>query len=128
MKRKLLTRLAAVVTACAASVPLATSAEDIDIFLGAQSGGGAGNPNVLLVLDNSSNWSRNDQQWPNEKQGESELQALKEVIASVGETVNVGLMMFTDNGTGREGGYIRYHVRPMTDANKASLIALLDQI
>ena len=40
-----------------ALTPLQANAEDIDIFTGA-SAGSAANPNILIVLDNSANWSR----------------------------------------------------------------------
>ena len=43
--------------------PTTTTAEDIDIFTGA-SAGTAANPNILFVLDNTSNWARQSQKWP----------------------------------------------------------------
>jgi len=112
------------------SVPAA--AEDIDIF--ATPPGKATNPNVLIVLDNTSNWSRADQGWPSGKQGEAELRAIQAVINSldVGAdgkgTINVGLMLFTDTGSGREGGYVRFAVKPMTAANKTELSNLAARI
>lgn len=42
-------------------LPLAASAEDIDLYAGV--GGGNANPNVLFFLDNTSNWSANSQKW-----------------------------------------------------------------
>ena len=47
---------------------------------------------------------------------------------SVDAAVNVGLMMFTDNGNGRKGGYIRSALRPMTVANKLAFQNLLTTI
>jgi len=118
-----------------ALAPLHVVADDIDIFIGA-SGGTSGNPNVLIVLDNTSNWDANNQHWPDNagKQGQAELLAIRTVVdglgggASVDAQVNVGLMMFTDNGSGRKGGYIRSAVRPMTVANKLAFHNLLTTI
>jgi type IV pilus assembly protein PilY1 len=103
--------------------------EDIDLFT-AGSGGPA--PNVLIILDNSANWNRNDQQWPGGgKQGQSELTALAQlmdahVIANdatspfIVEKMNLGLMMFTSAGS-PTGAYVRYHIRGMSNpANRAA--------
>jgi type IV pilus assembly protein PilY1 len=97
------------------------AAEDIDLFVG----GGASaatNPNVIIMIDNSANWSSAAQHWPDgRKQGQSELRALKTVIGEATDSVNVGLMMFTEGqGSDPSGAYVRYHVRQMTTANKAA--------
>ena len=52
--------------------------EDIDLFTTPAGGGTA--PNILIILDNSANWSRNDQAWAIGKQGESELRSLWSVM------------------------------------------------
>ena len=113
-------------TACAAALAAASlaalpaAAEDIDLFTGV--GGSSGPPpNILIVLDNSANWNRNDQQWPSGKQGQSELQALSQLMddPNVGTNLNLGLMMFTSAGS-PTGAYVRYSVRGMTAANKAA--------
>ena len=41
-------------------------AEDIDLFASGLASGGAASslPNVIFVLDNTSNWSRQSQKWP----------------------------------------------------------------
>src|SRR3990172_11972642 len=105
-------------------------AEDIDIFVTDNSSGSTfDNPNVLIVVDNTSNWSRADQQWPDRSaQGESELQAIKTVIGQLDQSISVGLMLFTDSGTGREGGYIRFPVLQMTPDNKTAFQDLLQNI
>lgn len=122
-------------------------AEDIDIFVG---GGGSSSsfPNVLIVLDNSANWSANNQGWPNDtsppagvncgsfcdKQGYYELKALRTVInglptdASGDVQVNVGLMMFNASNSTRSGGYVRSRVQQLTAVNKAALTTRLDAI
>ena len=132
VQSKFITMLACVGMAL---IPLRAAADDIDIFVGS-SGGTSGNPNVLIILDNTSNWDRASQHWPDNtgKQGQAELLAIRTVIdglgggPSVDAQVNVGLMMFTDNGNGRKGGYMRYAVRQMTAANKLTFHNLLTTI
>ena len=116
--------------ACLAVLPARAPAEDIDIFVTDTSSTSTfDNPNVLIILDNTANWSRADQQWPGGvKQGESELQAIKTVIGQLDDSINVGLMLFTDSGSGREGGYIRFPVVQMTDANKTAFQNLAQYI
>lgn len=105
--------------ALVASIP--TLAEDIDIFVGTSSGGG-GQPKVLIVLDNTSNWSRQSQQWPGgEQQGQSEVQAIKQVIQSLPSTVNVGLMEYVTGGNATDnGGFIRHAIKPLNGDNKTA--------
>lgn len=100
-------------------------AEDIDIY--AADTGTATNPNILVVIDNSANWSAANQHWPNNlKQGQSELNSLRTVISELGSDVNLGLMMFTPgSGSAIDGGYVRYHVRQMTATNKAAFQEML---
>jgi len=103
------------------------AAEDIDLFVGAV--GTNVNPNILIIIDNSANWSAASQHWPGGvKQGQSELSALRTVVNEIRPTdatssrVNLGLMMFTaGQGSDIDGGYLRYHVRPMTQAYVDSL-------
>lgn len=110
-------------------------AEDTDIYAANRSE--SSYPNVLIVLDNSTNWSRNEQHWEvtnngvSTSQGEMELKALYEVLSELGE-VNVGLMMLTEGSGGStyDGGYIRFHLRPMAgvdgaEANKAAFQRLI---
>jgi type IV pilus assembly protein PilY1 len=107
----------------------AALAEDIDIFVGGAGGGSAAN--VLVVIDNTSNWADNAQHWPgNEYQGQAELEALIAVVPKLNASVNVGVMLFNQNGQGDccSGGYVRYAMRPMTPANQATLLAELNNI
>lgn len=105
------------------------AAEDIDIFLGSSSGS-LGNPNVLIVLDNTSNWSRQSQKWPGGlTQGQSEVRAIKQVVNSLGADINVGLMEFVTGGDANmDGGYVRSAIVPMTPDNKAAFGTRLDTI
>ena len=122
--------LAAALLAGAALAPTAAFGDDIDIFTGA-SAGSAANPRILVVLDNTSNWSRKGQQWPSGiTQGQAEMNALKKVVANLNANVNFGIMEFVTGkgGTGISGGYVRHAVAPMTDANKTALTAKLTTI
>src|SRR5207237_2402218 len=95
-------------------VSLPTAAEDIDIFVGGAGGGSAAN--VLVIIDNTSNWADNAQHWPGgEVQGQAELEALIAVVPTLKDNVNVGLMLFNQNGSGNccSGGYIRYAITTM---------------
>jgi type IV pilus assembly protein PilY1 len=117
-------------------------AEDIDIFTGGASNN-ADNPNVLIVIDNSSNWASNNQNWPADtnppvpcepncnKQGYYELKAIRSVLTSltspdVSLPINIGLMLFNNSTATRDGGYVRYHLRQMTPANRQDLIDKID--
>lgn len=109
--------------------PLATVAEDIDIFTG-DSAGDAERPNVLIVLDNTSNWARQSQQWPGGlTQGQAEVRSIKNVLDSIGDNINVGVMEFVTNGNANNiGGFIRFPILRMDSTNKAALKAKMDEI
>ena len=103
-----------------ALAPMQASAEDIDIFTGA-SAGTAASPNVLIILDNSANWSREAQKWQptGTVQGQAEVNAINTVINSLGAAgtnVNIGLMEYGSSFA----GYTRFAVKQMTGANIAS--------
>ena len=110
---------------CALAPATTSLAEDTDIY--ATNNGAANNPNVLVIIDNSANWAASNQGWPDGiKQGQSELNALRTVIADLDENVNLGLMMFTPgSGSNEDGGYVRFHVRQMNATNKAAFQELL---
>lgn len=58
-------------------------ADDIDIFLGS-SGGTADAPNVMILIDNGSNWARQAQAWGNGmNQGQAELNAISQALNSL---------------------------------------------
>ena len=119
-------------------------AEDIDLFTASSSDPS----NVLIILDNSANWSAAKQGWPDDedpplgvdcgngcnKQGYYELKAIRKVINSLPTddygtvAMNIGLMLFNDSTASRNGAYVRYHVRRMTAFNRNALLTKLDEI
>jgi hypothetical protein len=116
--------------ALACLLSASTSADDIDIFVGA-SAGATQTPNVLVVLDNTSNWARQSQQWPGGlQQGQSEVRALSTAInAARSGSLNLGIMEFvTEGNANQQGGFIRYAVRNMDLTNKASVTSTLNTI
>src|SRR5437016_14612078 len=103
--RKIPLALTLILSACG----LATSAwaDDIDIFLGT-SAGTADSPNIIFLIDNSPNWSRNSQHWPDNggNQGQAELAAVSSALSTINSTrpANVGLAMLTAySGTSATG-------------------------
>ncbi|HYC46522.1 MAG TPA: PilC/PilY family type IV pilus protein [Burkholderiales bacterium] len=115
-------------TLCAAALACGpASAEDIDLFAQGAPASAASRPNIIIMIDNSANWSAANQQWPGGiKQGEAELKALRRLLAEVNDNVNLGLMMFTPgSGSNPNGAYVRYAVRQMTAANRAAFQELI---
>ncbi len=117
----------ALASALMATSPALVNAEDIDLFVGSTPSSAANRPNVLIIIDNSANWSAANQHWPGGiKQGESELRSLRTVVGELTDSVNVGLMMFTEGqGSDKNGAYPRFAMRQMTAGNKAALQELL---
>lgn len=116
--------------------PLQSGAEDIDIFVGA--GGSPAAPNVIFLVDNSPNWSRQAQHWPDNggTQGAAELAAISNILNSIkpSNPVNIGLALLSEyagstaNGAtpGTGGGYIRFGARDMSvTANRDALQKIL---
>lgn len=116
-------------------MPTLAICEDIDIFVG-NTGSSATNPNILIVLDNTPNWSRQSQKWPGDTQGQAEARAIKAVLNNLvtkglNTKVNIGFMEFVTEGNANDtGGYIRRHVKPMTTSpdNVTPFQAALDKI
>lgn len=115
--------------ACLAGVPGPAAADDIDIFTGA-SAGSAVNPRILIVLDNTSNWARQSQQWPGGlQQGQSEARAITTLLPGLNSTVSMGLMEFVTGGTATDdGGFIRSAVRPLDSTAQSSFASQLSTI
>ena len=117
----------------AAATPAARTAGDIDIFLGT-SGGAADAPNVMFLIDNSANWSRAAQHWPDAPtQGQAEVAAISSVLSYLltqGQEINVGLAMLSTNsgGIGSGGGYVRFGARNMTVNNNVTALQNILQI
>jgi type IV pilus assembly protein PilY1 len=118
----------------------ASEAADIDIFVGA-SGGTAAAPNVIFLVDNSPNWSRQSQQWPDNggNQGQAELAAITSILNTINNNtpMNIGYATLTayagsssgGNTPGTGGGYIRFGVRDMSvAANRTALQNILTGI
>ena len=62
------------------------AAEDIDLFASGLASGAAADslPNIIFVLDNTSNWSRQSQKWPDATQGQSEVRAIDAALKTIG--------------------------------------------
>lgn len=123
------TALALTLSTSLATAPIRAAADDIDIFTGT-SGGTATNPRILIVLDNTSNWARQSQQWPGGlSQGQSEARAIRNLLSSLDDKVSLGLMEFVTGGNANDdGGFIRSAIRPMDAAAKTSFATQLDTI
>lgn len=99
---------------------LPSRADDTDLF-NQPPGTSPLAPNILFILDNTSNWSRASQQWVGSATaGDAELLAIKNFVAGLTKPANVGLMEYTV--TGQTGGYVRYGVRDMTVAANNSAL------
>lgn len=98
-----------------------TQADDIDLYTGGEATTGS-QANVLIVLDNMAEWARAAEGWPEGKQGVSELESLSEILSTLGDSVNVGLLM----GAGSNGGYVRFAVREMNTTNKTAFTGMLN--
>ncbi len=106
-------------------------AEDIDIYTSAGAGS-SGAPNIMFLIDNSANWARASQRWPDNSgnQGEAELLAIQNVLAGMTSTaaVNIGVAMYNQVGS-TYGGYIRFGARDMSVAsNRTKLSNILGGI
>ena len=121
MQRKLRKALSTVLLASTV-VSCAVHADDIDLYVGGEQSTGAA-ANVLIVLDNSTNWAAMSQHWTDgSTQGESELQTLSEIANTLTDNVNVGLMIF-----GRDdGGLVRSSIREMNATNRPVFKQILD--
>ncbi len=96
-------------------------ASDLDIF--SFPVGQGSQPNVLLVIDNTANWST---------MFVREMQAIAQTInALTPDYFRVGLMLFTESGGGNagpDGGYLRAGIRTLSSDYKAQLGALVTRL
>lgn len=103
--------------------------EDIDLFANNLSAAARTAPSVLFVLDNTSNWARANQQWPerdgeSEVQGQAEVAAIKAALQAVGSDIRVGLMEFvTDGNANDNGGYVRFDMQLISTDPSGSVAA-----
>jgi type IV pilus assembly protein PilY1 len=104
-------------------------ADDTDIFLTPPGAGSTAAPNVLIVLDNSANWSAN---FDGGTKFTSEIATLASVIGALDDKVNVGLMMMDETGAGTtaptSGSYVRFAVRNMNASNRTALRNLVSAL
>ncbi len=97
---------------CAGSV----LAEDIDIY-SQNTTITPGAPNVLIVMDNTANWS---QSFASSTKFAAQMTALSQVINALKSEFRLGLMFFTETGGGNsntDGGYVRFAIQDMTDSS-----------
>jgi len=91
-------------------------AEDIDIF-SSNTTVTADAPNVLIVMDNTANWS---QSFASSTKFAAEMTALQSVVSALKAQFNLGIMAFTETGSpnsNTDGGYVRFAIQAMTDSS-----------
>jgi len=102
----------------AASVCANAAAEDIDLFIGAQSSTGE-QPQVLFIIDNTANWTQ---------AFDNEMAALRNVFSSLpADKVQIGVMLAAETSNSDSnvpGGYVRAAIRPMSEATKPLYAAM----
>src|SRR5690242_1165269 len=90
--------------------------DDIDIY-SANTSITPGAPNVLIVLDNSANWS---QSFGGGTKFSAEMTALQQVVGALNTQFNLGVMFYVETGSPNnnvDGGYVRFAIQPMSDTN-----------
>ena len=120
-------RLLVYLLSIALALPAPVLADDTEIFSASPSAG-AVTPNVLIVLDNSTNWSA---AFGGGTKFSAEIAALSSAIGGLNANVNVGLMMFGETGAGNASpvtAYVRFAVRNMTPSNKGALQNLINNL
>ncbi|WP_280284825.1 PilC/PilY family type IV pilus protein [Pseudomonas sp. BN415] len=99
-------------------------AQDTDLFM-TNNPESDTRPNVLIILDNTSNWSSSS---GTGSKFDIEREALAAVVKGFDEDAyNVGLMLFSEKGddSSNSGGYVRSAIQRMTSANKDTLENLI---
>ncbi|WP_295444270.1 PilC/PilY family type IV pilus protein [uncultured Thiodictyon sp.] len=126
-------------TAVLLAVALPNAADDIDLFLQPTPLATENIPNVLILLDNTGNWS---QAFTNEiKALVSTFDGLPidppvcdgnpSVCTPEAPRFRVGLMLFSETGRGNsntDGAYVRAAIRPLTTDNKSKYKALINSL
>ncbi|HSJ49477.1 MAG TPA: PilC/PilY family type IV pilus protein, partial [Gammaproteobacteria bacterium] len=122
-------------------LPLAAQGQDTDLFM-TNPGVTTPAPNILIIVDNTANWSRADGgvsnfDWVQQAllQTVSGLKVCKDDDQANCDPddymFSIGLMMFSETGGGNgnpSGGYVRSAIRPMTTANKATFVSLINSL
>ena len=106
--------LSSMVALAVALSALPASGEDIDIY-SANTSITPDAPNVLIILDNTANWS---QSFAGSTKFAAEKTALAQVVNALTTQFNLGVMMYTETGnpnTNTDGGYVRFQIQPMTN-------------
>lgn len=94
-------------------------ADDIDLYM-INPQISAERPNVLIFVDNTSNWST---------YFANEVSALSSLLNGLSDQFNVGIMMFSKANDPASGGYVRAAIRQMTSTNRplySAMISALD--
>jgi type IV pilus assembly protein PilY1 len=105
------------------SIPSPARAEDIDIFSINPTISGQ-RPNVLIILDSSSNWASTDSVAGGKKYTHVAA-AMVSTIGNLTDQFNVGLMMMAETGSPNDnvdGGVMRAGIRQMTTANRGKIV------
>ena len=101
---------------------ISAKAEDIDLFVGTPPSA-ADVPNVLIVLDNTANWT---------SAFTNEMAALASVVNGLpADKFRLGLMLFSETGggnSGNDGAYVRAAIRTMNSANKTKYQNLVNSL
>lgn len=101
---------------------LSAKADDIDLFVGAPPSA-TDVPNVLIVLDNTANWNA---------AFTNEMAALVSVVNALpANKFRVGLMLFTETGSGNsgnDGAYVRAAIRLLDSTNKTKYQNLVNSL
>lgn len=108
--------------AALSAVPAASQyTSDIDLYSAQTTA--AGTANVLIIMDNTANWS---------SMFAREMTAVGDALTALpSNQFNVGLMMFTETGsgnTGADGGYVRAAIRPLDATYKQRLRSLVTSL
>jgi type IV pilus assembly protein PilY1 len=97
--------------------------EDIDLFLGSPPPESTDAPNIILFIDNSSNWNT---AFPDER--DAIEQVFKNIAYEATETgevaYNIGIVMYGVP----QVGYVRAAIRPMTAANATLYAAMVNNL
>ncbi|WP_287876848.1 PilC/PilY family type IV pilus protein [Acidovorax sp.] len=84
-------------------------------------------PNVMFLIDNSSNWNTDTFVDTGLSLGLSEWRAMRNVVNGLNKPVNVGLALFGPEGSG--GAYVRMGARDMSiAANKTNFLKMADGV